>query len=241
MTALVSYQCTDAVATITMDDGKVNVLSPQMLGELNAALDRAEAEGAVVVLTGREGRFSGGFDLGVLTSGGEAALDMLDSGWRLAERLLAFPRPVLIACNGHAIAMASFLLLSVDHRIGVRGPFRIMANEVAIGLVLPRAAIELCRARLTPSALQRALNLAEAFSPESAVAAGFLDEIVDPAELVQAAQAKAEQLAALDAHAHTATKRRLREPALAALRTAAAADHAELVSGGGDFGRPRSR
>ncbi len=133
-----------------MDDGKVNVLSIPMLGEINAALDQAESAGAVVVLTGRDGRFSGGFDLAVLRAGGPDALTMLRGGFDLAERLLTFPTPVVVACSGHAIAMAAFLLLSGDYRIGAAGPFKITANEVAIGLPMPMAAIEICRQRLTP-------------------------------------------------------------------------------------------
>src|SRR6185503_10431701 len=134
MGTLVSYQLDGSVATITMDDGKVNALSLQMLTELGAALDRATADRAVVVLTGRDGIFSAGFDLKVLRAGGPDAWAMLRGGFELAERILSFPTPVLIACTGHAIAMAVFLLLSGDYRVGVDGPYKINANEVAIGL-----------------------------------------------------------------------------------------------------------
>ncbi len=179
----IDYMLADGVATITMDDGKVNVLSPHMLGELNAALDRAEADGAAVVLSGRSGVFSAGFDLAVLRAGGPAAAAMLRSGFQLAARLLAFPAPVLAVCSGHAVAMGVFLLLSADYRIGAAGPFRITANEVAIGLTMPGAAIELCAARLTPAAFSRAVTLAEVYSPAEAAAAGFLDRVVDVADL----------------------------------------------------------
>src|SRR5258706_13715503 len=108
----VRYLVDGAVATITMDDGKVNVLSSAMLGEINAALDRAEADADVVVLSGRPGVFSAGFDLPVLRERGEAAGSMLKAGFDLAERLLSFPAPVVIACSGHAIAMGAFLVLS---------------------------------------------------------------------------------------------------------------------------------
>ena len=165
VTSLVSYLCEDSIATLTMDDGKVNVLSPQMLDELGAALDRAEQEAGVVVLTGREGRFSGGFDLAILQGGGRPAIDMLDAGFALAERLLRFPKPVVAACNGHAIAMAAFLLNSVDYRIGAAGAYRITANEVTLGLTMPLAAVEICRQRLTPAHFHRAVSLAEVYSP----------------------------------------------------------------------------
>ena len=151
MGTLVSYQLEDSIATIAMDDGKVNALSLQMLTELNAALDRASADRAVVVLTGRDGIFSAGFDLTVLRAGGSDASAMLRAGFALAKRMLSFPTPVLIACTGHAVAMGVFLLLSGDYRVGAGGPYKITANEVAIGLTMPRAAVEICRQRLTPA------------------------------------------------------------------------------------------
>jgi enoyl-CoA hydratase len=221
MGAGVSYSLADGVATITMDDGKVNALSPRMLAELGAALDRAEADGAAVVLTGRGGVFSAGFDLGVLRAGGPAAAAMVRSGFGLAARLLTFPAPALAACSGHAVAMGAFLLLAADYRIGVAGPFRITANEVAIGLTVPQAAIELCQARLTPAAFSRAVTLAEVFSPGQAAAAGFLDRVVDVTGLEAAAGAEAGRLARLDRRAHVATKLRARR-ALAEAVTAAA-------------------
>jgi enoyl-CoA hydratase len=221
---LVTYRLHDSVATITMDDGKVNVLSLAMLTELGDALDRAAADRAVVVLTGREGVFSAGFDLPVLRAGGTAAAELLHAGFDLAARLLAFPAPVLVACPGHAIAMGAFLVLSGDYRIGARGPYKLTANEVAIGIAVPQAAVEICRQRLSPACFNRAVVLAEVFLPEDAVAAGFLDLAVPPAELAEAAAGAAAELARLDLEAHAATKLRARRQALAALREAIDAD-----------------
>jgi enoyl-CoA hydratase len=221
---LANYERDGAVATITMDDGKVNVLSLPMLTEINAALDQAETDGAVAVLAGRAGIFSAGFDLKVLRAGGSDAGAMLRAGFELAERLLAFPTPVVIACPGHAVAMASFLLLSGDYRIGAAGQFRITANEVAIGLTMPRAAVEICRQRLAPAYFQRAVLLAEVFAPDDAVAAGFLDRVVAPTEVLGAARATASELAKLDLAAHAASKLRARASALAAIRAGREAD-----------------
>ena len=226
MGSLVSYQNQDGVATIAMDDGKVNALSLTMLGEVSEALDRAEADEAVVVLTGRPGRFSGGFDLGVITAGGTDAADMLNTGFELAERLLSFPRPVLIACSGHAIAMGAFLLLSGDYRIGVRGSFKIVANEVAIGMTMPATAIQICRQRLAPAHFERAVLLAEVYTPDDAVGAGFLDRVVEASELQQAAAEHARALTTLDATAHRYSKLRARREMLTALRGAIEADDA---------------
>jgi enoyl-CoA hydratase len=213
----VSYSCDGSIATITLDDGKANALSPGMQASINGALDRAEADQAVTILTGRPGAFSGGFDLRVLGAGGDEAVAMLRGGFELAHRLMSFPRPVIVACTGHAVAMGSFLLLSADYRVGADGPFRIVANEVAIGLTMPHSALAILRWRLSPAYFDRAVLLSETFDPQSAVAAGFLDRVVDAAQVVSAASEVATAAAQLDARAHVATKRRARKVTLAAI------------------------
>jgi enoyl-CoA hydratase len=228
MTSPVSYQLADSIATITIDDGKVNALSPMLLAEINAALDRAVDDGAVVVLSGRDGILSAGFDLKVLRAGGPDVVAMLRAGFELSARLLSFPTPVVIACPGHAMAMGVFLLLSGDYRIGVAGDYKICANEVAIGMTMPHAAVEMLRQRLTPAAFTRATLLSEAFSPESAVAAGLLDLVVTADELVATARGMATQFAQLNMPAHAASKLRAREHTLTALRAAIEADMTEL-------------
>jgi enoyl-CoA hydratase len=215
---LVTYQLVDGTAMIVMDDGKANALSLEMLSALNQALDRAASDDAVVVLTGRQGIFSGGFDLKVLGAGGPDAAAMLEQGFLLALRLLEHPAPVIIACNGHAVAMGIFLLLSGDYRIGVKGPFRLVANEVAIGLTMPQTAIEICRQRLVPSHFNRVVILAENYAPADAVEAGLLDRVVDGLELLDTARTVATELAQLDRAAHVATKSRARESSIAAIR-----------------------
>jgi enoyl-CoA hydratase len=220
MGSLVRYDFDGSVARITMDDGRVNVLSQEMLAELNDALSRAEANAAIVALAGRAGVFSAGFDLKVLHAGGPSARTMLRTGFELAERILSFPMPVVIACTGHAVAMGVFLMLSGDYRIGVAGPYKITANEVAIGLTLPRAAIEICRQRLTPAHFNRATVLAEVFPPAGAVKAGFLDRVVEAADFDQELATVLVGIAQLDMTAHAATKLRVRKQALAAIHEA---------------------
>jgi enoyl-CoA hydratase len=222
---LLDYTTDGAVATITMDDGKANALSPTMLSELGAALDRAETDApSAVVLAGRPGRFSGGFDLGVLRAGGPEAEHMLRAGFELAERLLGFPQPVVIACTGHAVAMGSFLLCSGDYRVGGSGDFKFQANEVAIGLTMPLPAVAILRHRLTPSAFDRAVGLAEVFTPHEAVDAGFLDRLVDPAAVTTTAHEVAASFQSLDATAHAASKRRARAMVLADVRSGIASE-----------------
>jgi enoyl-CoA hydratase len=208
-----------------MDDGKVNALSPAMLAELGEALDRAETDRQVVVLTGREGVFSAGFDLKVLRAGGPEAVGMLRNGFELCVRLLSFPTPVVIASTGHAMAAGVFVLLSGDYRIAAAGPFKIIANEVAIGLTMPWSAIEVCRQRLTPAHFNRAVNLSELYAPDDlAVAAGFVDRVVAAPELEAVTRSIAGGFAALDLDAHAASKLRAREQTLSALNGAIDAD-----------------
>jgi enoyl-CoA hydratase len=218
MTGLTSYELQGRVATITLDDGKVNALSIAMLEAVHAAFDRAEEDGAVVLLSGREGYLSAGFDLKVFKEEPQRIVEMLTLGATLCERILAFPTPVLVASSGHAIAAGSFLLLAADLRIGAEGPFKLGLNEVQIGLTVPLFVVELARQRLAPAAFSRALVTAAMYAPGEAVTAGFLDRVVPAAELLDASRAAAEQLAALDPEAHRATKLRVRSEALKAVR-----------------------
>ena len=220
MTSAVSYEITESVATITLDDGKVNVLGPDMQASINEALDRAEKDSAkAVVITGNQRVFSGGFDLAVFQSGdAKAALGMLAGGFELSVRCLTFPVPVIMAATGPAIAMGSFLLLSGDHRVG-QPKSRCQAIEVAIGMTIPISAIEIMRQRLTPAAFERGCSLAATFAGDEALAAGWLDEIVEADRVLARAQEVAAQAAStLHAGAHLATKLKARESALKAIQ-----------------------
>jgi enoyl-CoA hydratase len=224
MTSAVTYALTDGVAIITMDDGKANAMSLAVQQGIHAALDQAEQDGAPVILTGRAGILSAGFDLKTLAAGGQGAIEMLNGGIELAIRLLSFPNPVVIACPGHAIAMGVFVLLSADYRIGIKGNYRYTANEVAIGMTMPFSTIEILRQRVTPAALTRSVLLAEVFTPNNAVETGFLDLVVEEAELMPTAMTFAKSTSALNAGAHAASKKRLRADVLAAIRDGLAKD-----------------
>jgi enoyl-CoA hydratase len=219
------------VSVVTLDDGRANVLTVDVIAGLGAALDRAEAEEVGVVLAGRPDRFCAGFDLRVLGSSIGEAATLSRAGFELAHRMLSFPHPLVVACTGHAYAMGSFLLLAGDLRLGVRGgDHRITANEVAVGITMPRAAIALCRRRIAPSHLDRVVALSEAFAPDEAVDAGFLDATVDGDALLDEAVRRATALMALDTPALAGTKARLREADLAALAAAIEADDADLLA-----------
>ena len=217
-TQSVQYSLRDQIATIRIDDGKRNALSPQLLREIYQALDRAESDRAIVVLTGRESVFSAGFDLHVMKRGGIDALRMLRAGYALTARVMSYPFPVVVACNGHVMAMGVFLMLSADYVIGSRGEFKISANEVAIGLTMPRVAAAMLRHRLTPAAYQRAVTLSEFFNVDSALSAGFFDELVDPADLIARAESWADEFKKLDLTAHAKSKRRIRAALIRKIR-----------------------
>ena len=174
-----TYAVHESVATITLDDGKVNALSPAMQAAINTAFDQAAAEVAAgtvkaVVLAGNGRVFSAGFELSVFASGdADAGYGMLRGGFELALRVLTFPAPVVMASTGPAIAMGSFLMLTGDHRVGsVKSRFQ--ANEVAIGMVIPQAALEIMRMRLTPPAYSRAVSVAAVFAGDAAIVANLL-------------------------------------------------------------------
>ena len=235
----VQYSLEGRIAIVRIDDGKRNALSPQVLGEIYEALDRARSDRAVVILTGRESVFSAGFDLNVMKRGGVNAIRMLRSGYALTARVLSYPHPVIAACNGHSFAMGVFLMLSADYVIGSRGDFSISANEVAIGLTMPRVAAAMLKHRLDPAAYQRAVTLSEYFDPESALSAGLFDELVNREELMARARAHAEKLEKLDARAHAASKRRIRAALIRRIRFSIPLDLFDAMIMGLRGARPR--
>ena len=236
MTSKVKFICEADVAHITMDDGKANVMSLEMLQELDAALDRARAEKAMVLLrSAREGVFSAGFDLKVLaTNDAERRLAMVTAGAELALKLMTFPNPTIGVMEGHAYPMGAFLLLACDIRLGAKGNSRIGLNEVVIGISPPRFAIELARSRLHPAWLSRTVTLGEMFEPEDAVVAGFLDRAVPSAEIDAAIDETLSRLKRVNAAFHAQAKLNLRKPAITAMRQAIDADLALEMSRSGN-------
>ncbi|NQY14789.1 MAG: crotonase/enoyl-CoA hydratase family protein [Henriciella sp.] len=216
MSAPATIEIADEIAIITMDDGKANAITPPMLEALNACLDQAEKEAKVTIITGREGRFSGGFDLKLMMSlPGDEVKALVDGGGKLAHRLYSFPMPVIAACNGHGVAMGCFILLSCDMRIGTAGAFKIGANETQINMVLPIFASELVKARVADDFKTRSMVFGELFDPETARQAGYLDQVVDAGDLLATAKAHAEAIKPLSGSSLTGNKLLLRETTLA--------------------------
>ena len=203
----VSLKSEGDVSIIQMDDGKVNVFSPDMIENFNNILDQVPTDKGAMLIIGREGMFSAGFDLKVMMSSPENAAAMVKSGFELLMRVFTFPRPVVAACSGHAIALGAFLLCSCDHRIGCKGEFKIGANELRNNMIVPTPILELAKFRLIKSHKQRALLNAEMYSIEDAVAPGYLDEVTDHDQLFDLALAKAKDLATLAHPQYLQTKK----------------------------------
>jgi|TARA_B110000211_G_scaffold183921_1_gene208463 enoyl-CoA hydratase len=227
---LIDFDINENIATITLKNGKVNAISHQVIAEINDALDQAEAASAVVILTGQPGIFSGGFDLKTMKESSESAVALVTAGSTLSRRMLSFPMPIIGACTGHAIAKGAFLLLSCDYRIGSLGKFKIGLNEVAIGMTMHQAGIEIARNRLPINYLTRSVINAELFSPEAAIVAGFLDAAVEPELLLETAKNAALQMQTLNMKAHHGTKLKERKDILAALDEAIALDANMILS-----------
>ena len=231
MSELVAYQFDGGIATLTLCNGKVNAVSPDVIAAFHRALDQAERDNAVVIVTGQPGILSGGYDLKVMRSSAQDAIDLVTAGSMLARRMLAHPCPIVVACPGHAVAKGAFILLSADYRIGADGPFTIGLNEVQIGMTMHHVGIELARDRLRKSAFQRAVINAEMFDPPGAREAGFLDRVVAPEDLLGTAMAMAQQLKKIDPKAHARTKLKVRKALLDALDQAIERDKTTALFG----------
>ena len=194
------------ISIITLDDGKANVFSPTMISEFNSLLDQIPTNKGSLLIHGRQGIFSAGFDLKVMMSGPEQAVEMVKSGFTMLQRVFSFPRPVVASCTGHAIALGALLLCSTDYRIGVRGDYKSGANELRNNMIVPTPILEIAKFKLTKSHKQRALLNAEMYAIEDAIEPGYLDEIVDADKVYDIALAKAKDLATLAHPQYNETK-----------------------------------
>lgn len=212
MNKIVEYSRNDEITSLIIDDGKANALSAAVIAEINDGLDRAAREARVLVIRGREGVFSGGFDLKVIRGNDEdLKANMRHAGMKLLKRLYLSHQPIIFAVTGHAVAMGALLLLAGDWRVGISGEFRIGLNETSIGLPLPIAGLELARDRLEPTAFQRATINAEQFSPAKAASIGYLDQVVEMSDFDSTITEAATRLGALDPGAFAETKQRVRQ------------------------------
>jgi len=203
---MISYQVNNDIALLSMDDGKANVVGHALIDDIHKYLDRAENEAKAVVIAGREGIFSGGFDLSEFAKGAEASLALVQRGFPMLLRLFKHPQPLVAACTGHGIAAGSFMLLACDTRIGAAGNFKHRLPETAIGMTLPGVLHEFAAARLSPRFLTAAVIQAQAFTPEQAVEAGFVDELAKPDTVVARAVEVATSLAEMPTEVYAQIK-----------------------------------
>lgn len=179
MSDLLSYELTDDVATIHLDDGKANAFSNLMFDAVNAAMDKADAEAKIIVIRGRAGIFSAGYNLKELMLGGDTAVQLVKRGSDFAVRMMETRKPIIVAGDGHVIALGAFLFLAADYRIGKNGPFQVGLPETANGLPMHNFGRELAMPRLSQRHFSRAFINGEMFTPDAAVEVGYLDEAVD--------------------------------------------------------------
>jgi len=188
MSDLLSYDLTDDVATIHLDDGKANAFSNLMFDAVNAAMDRADTEAKIIVIRGRDGIFSAGYNLKELMLGGDTAVQLVKRGSDFAVRMMETPKPIIVAGDGHVIALGAFLFLAADYRIGKSGPFQVGLPETANGLPMHNFGRELAMPRLSQRHFSRAFINGEMFTPDAAVEVGYLDEAVDDVDTAIAAR-----------------------------------------------------
>ena len=217
----VTYELSDGVAVVLFDDGKANLFSVNNMLALHGALDRAEKEAGALLVQGRPGLFSAGFDLNVARGRDtKAIVKMAYEGSRAAFRIFDFPIPTVAAITGHALAMGAITACCFDLRIAAEGAFQIGVNEARLPSIFPDWALPPLNHRLAPTHRVRALAHGELYSPQEAVAAGFVDQVVPSAELPSAAMERAKELAKLDSGTHAAIKRQMRRDAIEQMRQA---------------------
>ena len=204
---LATIETKDDISIITLNDGKANVFSSQMTQDINYCLDKVSNEKGCLIITGKEGMFSAGFDLKTL-QGGDVKLiqEMTLTGFKLLSRIFSFPRPVIAACSGHGIALGTFLLCCCDYRIGIKGDFMLGANEMRTNMVIPPPILELIKFRVAQSHKYRAVLGAEMYSLSDGKNAGLIDEIVEPEDLLRTAMEKAMDLATMGHPSYSLTK-----------------------------------
>jgi enoyl-CoA hydratase len=198
------------VAILHFDDGKANAVGHDFIDQMNAGLDQAETECKAVVILGREGKFSAGFDLSEFQKGPDATVNLVNKGGKMLHRIFTMDMPVVAASTGHAIAAGCFLLLACDVKIGFEGNFKIGANESALGMALPKFASELIEYGIPRNHINAVVLQAKYYNPKEAINAGFLDELVTAEDLQTRALEIASQLANYPGQGYAQNKKILR-------------------------------
>ena len=186
------------VSIITLDDGKANVFSYDMLSALNECLKEVPKDSGSLVLAGREGIFSGGFDLKTLASGDvDAIIKMVSLGNKTLLDLYSFPRPIVAAVSGHSVALGIFITCCADYRIAIDGHYMCQANEVRNNMDIPPQIMEILKARVNKNYFYPAVYHSDAYSMRDSIAVGFIDEVVSEDKFMERVMDKALELSSL--------------------------------------------
>jgi enoyl-CoA hydratase len=214
------YRSENGIAHISLDDGKVNALGSTSIADVNADLDHAlEDDAPAVIISGRTGIFSAGFDLNELQSGDAARESLRLRLIDLVLRVFTFDRPVVVACTGHALAAGAALLLAADRRIGLDGPFKLGFNEAGLGVSISPVTVELARYRM-PMPWFESLITGDTFSPLEAQDAGLLDAVAsDGNQLSEVTRAVAEKLGKAPRTTFLELRRLVRAPTTEVMRS----------------------
>lgn len=211
MTDLAFLSEHETYSLIQMDDGKANAFSFEMIKALNNCFDQAMSLGKPIVLSGREKIFCAGFDLGIMQGEDEEAKNkLMHAGFGFSYRVMDCDLPVVALCQGHALAMGGLLLLSCDYRIAVNNNAKIGLNEVSVGVHMPEYGVDLVKERVNPSYQIPALANGVLYDPKSAIAAGFIDEVVEAEGMDKRIGEITGHLSSLDLKAHRVAKQALR-------------------------------
>lgn len=196
----------NGVAILHMRHGKANALDTELCAALKDALEQSQSTAKAVVLTGEGKIFSAGVDLVRLLESDDYRRALLQSLAQVLECLFFYPRPVVAAINGHAIAGGCILACAADHRVMTRDAARIGVPELLVGVPFPALALEIMRATASAYHLQQLMYRGLTCEPSQALAWGLVDELVDRESVVTRALARAREFAAIPTRSFELTK-----------------------------------
>jgi enoyl-CoA hydratase len=215
------------VTILTLAHGKANALDLEFCDGLRRAVATLETGALVITSTGSI--FSAGVDLFRLTSGGaDYARRFVPALVEMLRVLFLMPIPVVSAVNGHAIAGGCIINAAADYRVMASGKGKIGVPELLVGVPFPALALEILRFAVPKDEIEELVYLGKTVTADEALAKGLIDELTDPAGLLDRAVAVARQLAAAPQATFRIVKHQLREPAVARAREFAAADEKAL-------------
>jgi enoyl-CoA hydratase len=221
----------DGVTILRMADGKANAMSMDFCELLTARLEKLNSSPTcAIVITGNDRIFSAGVDLLLLLDGGVPYIrKFLPALSTMLAAVFSFPKPVVAAINGHAIAGGCVLACAADKRLMGREAGRIGVTELLVGVAFPAAAMEIMRCAVTPRYFEDVIFSGATYAPWEAAERGLVHEIVEPDALLARAIACAKTLAALPPSAFTLTKRQTRQLALERLEADARRAEVEQI------------